>query len=445
MEHREVIVVGGGFAGVTAARELSRSGRDVVLVEARERLGGRTWTEPFEGQQVELGGTWIHWSQPHVWSEVGRYGLEVVETPGAVPDRMVTLVDGRPQEVDEDLLTEVVGAFDALFAPAQELWPRPYDAAFSLEAIERHDSDSKAGGATVAERIAALELRPAAAALVTGFLETLAHTPAHQASFVELARVWSLAGSTYPLFADSVGRYKLRHGTRSLLEAMVADGRFEVRLSSPVTRIKHQPAGVEVTLAGGEVIAAPAAVVALPMNVVDRVEFEPPLGEVRREAAARRHAGQGAKVLFAVRGDLGSLMCLATAEDAPLGAVFTYASMPERTLLVAFAARSADVDLGDTGELQEALRRFLPDAEVLSTTGHHWSDDPFSQGTWCTYRPGDVARLVSALDQDEGELVFAGGDYGNGWRGFIDGAIGSGARAAQRINGRLGTESAGSA
>ena len=76
----DVIIIGGGFAGVTAARELGHKGIRCVLLEARDRLGGRTFTGTFAGQQIEFGGAWIHWCQPHVWAEVARYGLEIVES-----------------------------------------------------------------------------------------------------------------------------------------------------------------------------------------------------------------------------------------------------------------------------------------------------------------------------------------------------------------------------
>src|SRR5579859_2845643 len=73
----DVIVVGGGFAGVTAAREATLHGRSTLLLEARERLGGRTWTAPWNGVAIEYGGGWVHWHQPHTWSEITRAGLRV--------------------------------------------------------------------------------------------------------------------------------------------------------------------------------------------------------------------------------------------------------------------------------------------------------------------------------------------------------------------------------
>ena len=73
----DVIVVGGGFAGVTAAREASLRGRDVLLLEARDRLGGRTWSSTWEGHAIEYGGAWVHWHQPHTFSELTRAGLSL--------------------------------------------------------------------------------------------------------------------------------------------------------------------------------------------------------------------------------------------------------------------------------------------------------------------------------------------------------------------------------
>ena len=72
----DVVIVGGGFAEVTAARELTMRGRSAVLVEARDRLGGRTYTADHDGHAMELGGTWVHPEQPHVGAEISRNGME---------------------------------------------------------------------------------------------------------------------------------------------------------------------------------------------------------------------------------------------------------------------------------------------------------------------------------------------------------------------------------
>ena len=76
-ERYDLIVVGGGFAGVTAARECALRGRRTLLLEARDRLGGRTWSSAWNGFRIEYGGAWVHWHQPHTFSELTRAGLAV--------------------------------------------------------------------------------------------------------------------------------------------------------------------------------------------------------------------------------------------------------------------------------------------------------------------------------------------------------------------------------
>jgi monoamine oxidase len=79
----DVVVIGAGFAGLVAARELGRAGLGVLVLEARGRVGGRTWTDRRLGHDLELGGTWVHWVQPHTWAEMTRYGREITRSPAA--------------------------------------------------------------------------------------------------------------------------------------------------------------------------------------------------------------------------------------------------------------------------------------------------------------------------------------------------------------------------
>src|SRR5580704_14626576 len=64
-------------------RELGRAGLGVLVLEARDRVGGRTWTDRRLGHDLELGGTWVHWVQPHTWAEMTRYGREITRSPAA--------------------------------------------------------------------------------------------------------------------------------------------------------------------------------------------------------------------------------------------------------------------------------------------------------------------------------------------------------------------------
>jgi len=87
----DVVVIGAGFAGLTAARELGLRGLRVAIIEARDRIGGRTFTAEQDGQKFEVGGTWVHWGQPYVWNELHRYGLETTESVSGTADSISLL------------------------------------------------------------------------------------------------------------------------------------------------------------------------------------------------------------------------------------------------------------------------------------------------------------------------------------------------------------------
>lgn len=76
----DVIVVGAGYAGLTACRDLCIAGFKVLLLEARDRIGGRTYTVDVGGHLYEMGGTWVHWNQPHVYREMSRYRMTTLST-----------------------------------------------------------------------------------------------------------------------------------------------------------------------------------------------------------------------------------------------------------------------------------------------------------------------------------------------------------------------------
>lgn len=152
---RHVIVVGGGFCGVTAARELRECGVRVTLLEARNRLGGRTFTSDFAGHQVDFGGTWVHWLQPHVWAEISRYGVALDETPGAVADRIIYLdKQGRRHETTAaEQWPRLEKSVSDLFEGGYSIMPRPAEPladatwmkadTYSLRQKNRRDADAR--------------------------------------------------------------------------------------------------------------------------------------------------------------------------------------------------------------------------------------------------------------------------------------------------------------
>lgn len=422
----DVIVVGGGFAGVTAARECSKLGLKTLLLEARNRLGGRTFTREFAGHRVELGGTWIHWTQPFVWAETLRYGLEVEETPGASPERVVVLVDGKPHEVDAaQAIGGLAVAMDKYFEEARLVWERPYDASFRWQEILRRDA------MTAADRMRTVDLPTFERTALTGIIETMSNAPLAQTSYVEMLRWYALPGWNIGGVFDSQARYKLKAGTAHLIDRIAKDGRAQIRLNTPVTQIAQDAAGVTVTTQSGERLRARTLILAVPMNVLKRLQFSPALSSDKIAASNEEHTGVGQKLYVSVRGNLGNSMLIAPGPQA-IGSLWTYASSSTETLLVGFCPDVRAVDANDEESVERALRQVLPDASVSACTGYAWRSDPLALGTYANFRPGAFAKYYATTARDEGRIIMGLGDWGEGWRGFIDGAIGAGLRSAQR-------------
>jgi monoamine oxidase len=422
----DVVVIGGGFAGITAARDLKQRGFDVLLLEARDRLGGRTWHKEVNGFPVELGGTWIHWTQPFVWAEKERYGLEIQETPGCAAERIAIKIDDQVHDLQDDQLAEFVEGFHQFFAESKAVWELPYNSQHTREAIVGCDA------LTVADRLNALQLTPLQRTAVGGMLEILSMNQPANASYVEMMRCWSLTGWNYELFNDTAARYKFTDGTGALVNAIVQDGGFEVALNTSVASIQQTPNGVSVITTNGEVVNAKRAVVTVPLNVLNSVAFDPPLSSVKQEASELKHVGGGYKVFFEVDGDPGAVMTLSRSTNSPLIGSFTYKRGQQHSVLAGFSLEPGALEK-PLSEWQTVLEEFLPGVRLLSTFGHDWGGDALSQGSWCTYRPGTFGRFVDELPRPEGHLVFASGDTSEGWRGFIEGAIASGSKAAVAI------------
>jgi len=432
----DVIVLGGGFAGVTAARDSMKNGYRTLLLEARDRLGGRTFTSQFAGHQVEMGGTWVHWSQPFVWSEIQRYKLDVIETPESNVDgasEAVVFADGRAQHLDGEQALAVFGAITKYFANAGQMWERPYDASHGWKAIAEADRRSAAA------MIDGMQLTPLQRTAVEGYISALGHCKPEVASHVDLNRWWSLAGGSMQALHDAGGRYRFRDGTVSLINKIVADGQPEIRLSTPVRAVEDEARRVVVTTKDGQRITAGAVIVALPMNVLPGVQFHPPLPNGVIEAGREKHVGHGIKLLIKVKGRMSKSRVLALASpNHPLPISFTYAAADDHTVLVMFGPDPKRIDYADKTAVQTALHDFFPEAVVEEVHHQPWTEDPYSQGTWCGYRPGWFGKYYSQFQKDQGRVFFGQGDHGEGWRGFIDGAIGAGSRAAERVKARFG-------
>src|SRR5258705_5836047 len=136
----EGIVIGGGFAGVTAARECATAGLRTLVLEARDRLGGRTHTTVWNGSVTELGGTWVHRSQPYVWAEIERYGLALADsTAGTTGQVVLRRSDGDIAPGDFAVQgVKILGAVAQYMGASSEMFPLPHRP-FATGLAAQHD------------------------------------------------------------------------------------------------------------------------------------------------------------------------------------------------------------------------------------------------------------------------------------------------------------------
>ena len=419
----DVAVVGGGLAGLTAARELGRRGRNVLLLEARDRLGGRAWVSSFAGVDVEMGGAFVHWTQPHLWAEVTRYGLGIVEIPEA--DRALLRRDDGIEELDEKAFLDLNEAFERLCAGTEAYLAEPMSIRQSAGAAE-------ADRVSTAERIAALDLDPKSRDLLDGLCAGLSSAPNDHVGYLGIAKTFALAGFVGQMVLDTNGRWTLEGGTASLVDAMHRDLRADVRLSTLVEVIAQDETGVTVGTTDGE-LAASAAIVALPVNALGAIRFDPALSERKREAAEEGLVSLGVKVWAKIAPGSPSTFAVAPGRF-PLSFVETVAPTPDGgTVVVGFGPSAALLSPDDPEPVARAIEELIPGARVEEVGGHDWVRDPLAGETWASYGPGRSLRWIPELERREGRVAFAGGDFAQGWGSYMDGAIETGLRSAREI------------
>ncbi|MDE2494327.1 MAG: FAD-dependent oxidoreductase [Alphaproteobacteria bacterium] len=431
--HYDVIVIGAGFAGCTASRELAKAGHRVLVLEARNRIGGRAFSADVGGHRLSFGGTWIHWEQPHIWAEVTRYGFDIVTSPGANPDNTALLSDGKliqapAGEIWPKLSAAMTKFCDVDGQNGRTVFPRPYEPFFS-KAIFEYD------GMSLQDRLDQMKFAPLERDLVAAELAINCHNDPKQGGFLDQLKWWSLGDFDFGRLFDKLALYKIAAGPDALARAIIEDGKAEVRLSTPVTSVTTSDRVSTITTEGGLSFTARAVVVAVPLNVVSSIKFSPALSHARLFASTNANTCDGTKCYIKIKQKIGNWLGQGP-YPYPISLAWTDSNLDDGTIIVAFGPPHK-MDINDDRDVEKALRGLLPGATVEAVYGYQWEDDPFSRGTWCWYRPNILTKYLRDLQQPEWALFFTGSDQANGWMGFMDGAIETGLTTARQVRAYL--------
>jgi monoamine oxidase len=424
----DVVVVGAGFSGLTLARELGWAGAEVRVLEVRDRIGGRTWTDTrMGGEQLEMGGGWVHWMQGHVWSEITRYQLPITETPW--PDVAHWVVgDKRYSGTAADLLDRMDDGMRRSLADSMEMFKRPYDAWTSQDWRE-HDHLS------VVDRLDTLELDEEAYALVEAMWSQNFNAPASTGALTQALRWGAVSNADWQLMLDICSHWRFRDGTISLAKAIASDVKGNIRLRTEVTRVDERADGVVVTTADGEQISARACVLTVPIGVIGTIEFTTPLPGRAQQVAAEGQSSQGFKLWIRARGVDEPFIAIGTGEE-PIALLQWEHAVGDEFVAFGFGLDARKQPPRDLETVTAHVQRLMPDLEITDFASHDWVGDPYARQTWAMLRPNQLAG-VQELATMPGRVAFAGADYALGWCSFIDGAIESAMRVARTLGRRI--------
>ena len=395
-----VIVVGAGFAGLVAADRLAQAGVEVVVLEARDRVGGRVHSHTLpNGAVVEMGAEFILPGYDVLTGLVERFGLGLWTKGMRYGIREPR---GGPPVTSDALRSALETVQRSLAARRANAPPR------SAQAL-----------------LGELDIHPAAREVVLARVEVSSASPADRVDASVLAGLAAHADDVSPSVAG--GNQRIAHALAGALDG-------GVRLGEPVVAIRWRDDGVLVRTREDE-FDADAAVVAIPASVVDQIEFEPALPEATGAAIAATAYGHAAKLFVPLR------------EPAPPSAVL---SVPERywtwtatgadgvvqPAVSAFAGSARalatlEVDRGPSTWLA-SLARLRPDlaldgdGAVLST----WDDDPWVRAAYSTVT---IGRRYHDLTRPVGALRFCGEHTDRSFPALMEGALRSGLRAAADV------------
>lgn len=421
----DAIIIGGGFAGLAAARELEMLGRRVLILEARDRLGGRTWTSRRLGCDLELGGTYVHWSQPHLWNELTRYNLEIEEAPSAEMAYWIT--DGKVKSgTPEELASIIKESYERILKEAMKYIPNPFDQS-KLEALKKVDSLS------VIDFVGRFNLTKEQRDLLSSSLGINFNGPPEEGAATQMFRWWAFSNGSRSIFTDTVGRFKIKGGTKALVEGMASDIQSEIKCSSVVASIEYVGGQVVVKTTDEEIFHANTAVVTVPLSVLERIEFKPALSHVKQEFIKEKQVSQGVKVWARIKGVLHPFITYAPA-DYPLQSIHFEKTIDGDTIVVGFGSDASRLNPDDRYSVEQAIRQWLPEIEVIEATGHDWTNDQFSMETWPMLKPNQLTLYMEEMRRSDNAIFLAGTTFANGWGGFIDGAIENGIETGRKVH-----------
>ena len=426
-----VVVVGAGIAGLAAASRLCRAGVPCVVLEARDRIGGRLHTVDLAGAPVDLGGSWIHHPVGNPMSALCDQ-LGIARDPGD-PLPTLSAYDWAERrhldraETEKYSRQESDGFWDAVDALSDRLGP----AATGLDAIEAYVAERGFIGADARRVRQALQAE----------VEADAGDRADNNSLR-----WMSYGDEFeggPVLGELP-----RDGYRSVVGALASG--LDVRFNTEVVSVEVGAGGIRATCADGSVEAGSHVIVTVPLGVLKRgsPHFDPPLPAPVQRAVDALGFGRYEKIALRFesafwRDDgISHLIVFPSEDDEPAMWVFDLDGFGAGPVLCAHLFHTLTPHALDRPQAKAVdwLRDVLADVyghplpDPVATVVTSWASDPFTGGAYSHCPPGADPSMLDLLGEPmHGRLLLAGEHTQSARYGYADGAYVSGLRAADLL------------
>jgi len=443
----DVVIVGAGLAGLTAASALARAGASTVVLEARDRVGGRTLSRQVGSTVFDLGGQWLGPGQLRLNRLVRELGLRTFPTHDEgtkvmdVDGRLSTYTGTIPslpllQLLQMQLAMTVVDRYSAR-VPAEQPWQLPRAAhwdAITVDAWRRR-----------------FIRNPAVRGVMDVAVRTVFGAEAAELSLLYFLAYLNAGGGMMRLVEIRNGAQQDRFvdGAQAVSKQLAAALGEGVVLRAAARRIEHSGDGVSVFTDSGAWHGR-YAVVAVPPLLAGRIVYDPALPAPRDALTQRFPMGATIKCIalyerafWRERGFSGEAIC----SGGPVTVVFDNTSHDgTQPALLAFIVGQAARDWSARpaaerrrAVLQAYVRFFGAEAEhAIDYFEQDWSAEPWSGGCPVgVMAPGTLSQLGPTLRQPVGRIHWAGTETAVEWTGYLEGAIESGERAAREVVARL--------
>jgi len=440
----DVVLVGAGLAGLAAARDLVAAGRSVVVLEARDRVGGRVLNgHTRDGAVVELGGQWVGPTQDRALALAADLGAKLFPTyndgenlvrfrdrhrryRGAIPKLPApVLADIGQAQLRLDRMARTVPLEDPWHADAADRWDGQ-----TVETWLRRHVRTRAAREMLRLAVRAVFAAEAADLSLLFFLFY-----SHSGGLLD--RLLNVA--------DGAQESRVVGGSQVLATGLAERLGAPVRLETPVRRVRQDDGGVTVEGDGVE-LRAGSVVVAIPPTLAGRIDYEPALPPARDQLLQRLPMGSVIKSMAVYdepfwRAD--GLTGQATGDEGPIQLTFDNTppgGSPGVLLTFAEGAHARELARCSPGERRDATvacltRYFGPQAgRPAEFLERDWSAERWSGGCYGAHAPpGVLTQFGPALRAPCGRIHWAGTETATVWAGYMDGALRSGERVAAEL------------